>query len=60
MTVAGHIPTSFNPRSRVRSDTNTMGGYTASRGFNPRSRVRSDDITFGNDDMATVSIHAPG
>ena len=51
---------SFNPRSRVGSDTFNVVGTSGDVGFNPRSRVGSDARTSWLCEFRlAVSIHAP-
>ena len=38
-----HQPLNFNPRSRMGSDRNITGNFTALHHFNPRSRMGSDN-----------------
>ena len=51
--------TSFNPRSRARSDHKEVVNLLIKVGFNPRSRARSDFVDDFQVFIISVSIHAP-
>ena len=50
---------SFNPRSRMGSDSSRAAEKGGSVCFNPRSRMGSDGILFSSHRFKKVSIHAP-